>query len=79
MKAKKNKALRDAIYDPAAIIASNTSQDSGVVMVLDVESVNGKKAIAAVEIDGVGWINRKAVDGHYVTSTHGRANTICML
>lgn len=76
VKAQKIKAIRDAIYDPVAIITSRTDPNESVVMILDVESTNGKRRTAAVKIDGYAHVNGKEIDGHVATSVVGRSNAV---
>lgn len=67
------------IADPVAVIESRTRGNDSVVVVINAKNENGKNSIAALAINGYGFINGNKIDSNTITSVHGRNNALKML
>lgn len=66
--------LPESLKNPVAIFSSQTVSNR-VVALLDF-TVNGKQAIAPVEIDGFGTQNNISIDSNSITSLFGKGNSV---
>ena len=68
------KDLPNLIQRPVAIIQSQSDPTRGVVIVR--KDHNGKKIIAAVEVDGFGHLNNQRIDSNAITSVYAATNAL---
>lgn len=73
------KQIPEALENPVAIIASKTHSDTSVVVLLKLQSEDGRPIIAPIVIDGYGRQNGLRIDSNAVASVHNRNNAITKL
>ena len=73
------KKLPELIADPIAVIESKTRANDSVVVIVNMKSANGKDSIAALAINGKGFVNGNVIDSNVVTTVHGRKNALGLL